>query len=164
MARDGWVSKDGSGPATRPKPTSSARGDSPSSSALARLMTTTAAAPSEIWDALPAVMVPSGEKAGLSRPNPSTVVSERMPSSVSTTSSSRRWRTVTGTISPASRPSLVAMHARWWLMAASSSCRARVMPARLAKASVPAPMWTSSNAHHSPSRIMESTAVTSPRR
>ena len=44
MARDGWVSSDGSGPATRPKPTSSARGESPSSSALARLMTTTAAA------------------------------------------------------------------------------------------------------------------------
>ena len=53
-------------------------------------MTTTAAAPSEICDAVPAVMVPSLRKAGRSLAKDSTVVSARMPSSVSTTTSPRR--------------------------------------------------------------------------
>src|SRR5919206_531571 len=44
---------------------------SPAASARAREVTTTAAAPSEIWEALPAVMVPSGENAGRSLPRAS---------------------------------------------------------------------------------------------
>ena len=44
-------------------------------------MTTTAAAPSEICDAEPAVIVPSLANAGRSRPSDSTVVSARTPSS-----------------------------------------------------------------------------------
>ena len=56
-------------------------GRGPSSSALALLITTTAAAPSEICEAEPAVMVPSLENAGRSLASDSTVVSPRMPSS-----------------------------------------------------------------------------------
>ena len=66
MALDGWDSSDGSGPATTPCAPISARTGAPSSSALARLITTTAAAPSEIWLAEPAVTVPSAENAGRS--------------------------------------------------------------------------------------------------
>ena len=54
---------------------------SPSCSARASLITTSAAAPSEICDALPAVTVPSSVNAGRRPANPSTVVSARMPSS-----------------------------------------------------------------------------------
>src|SRR5262249_52981881 len=64
MARDGCVRSDGSGPATMPKLTSSAMGVAPSSEAFSGLVTMTAAAPSEIWDALPAVIVPSLANAG----------------------------------------------------------------------------------------------------
>ena len=82
--RDGWCSNDGSGPATMPYPSSSASGVTPSSSAFARLIMITAAAPSEICDAFPAVMVPSFEKAGRSPASDSGVVPGRTPSSVST--------------------------------------------------------------------------------
>ena len=64
MAFDGWDSNDGSGPATVPCAPISAKIGAPSCSAFARLMTTTAAAPSEIWLAEPAVMVPSGRMPG----------------------------------------------------------------------------------------------------
>ena len=64
IARDGCVSNDVSGPATMPKLTSSAIGVTPRSAAFSRLMMTTAAAPSEICDALPAVIVPSASNAG----------------------------------------------------------------------------------------------------
>ena len=53
-----------SGPATTPCAPISATQVRPKSSALARLITTTAAAPSEICDALPAVSVPCSENAG----------------------------------------------------------------------------------------------------
>ena len=62
-----------------PKPTSSAIGVSPSSSAFSRLMTMSAAAPSEICDALPAVIVPSLANAGRSSPSDSVVVPGRTP-------------------------------------------------------------------------------------
>jgi len=88
----------------------------PSSSALARDITTTAAPPSEICDALPAVMVPALSKAGRSEPRDSAVVPGRTPSSVSTTiGSPLRWGTSTATISSARRPSLMAAAAfSWW--------------------------------------------------
>ena len=53
-----------------------------------RLMTMTAAPPSEICDALPAVMVPSFANAGRRPPSDSVVVPGRTPSSVSTTTGS----------------------------------------------------------------------------
>ena len=71
-----------SGPATTPCAPISASQVRPSSSALALLITTTAAAPSEICDAEPAVIVPSEANAGRSLPRLSAVVSPRMPSSV----------------------------------------------------------------------------------
>ena len=85
IAFDGWDSSDGSGPATTPCAPISARIGAPSSSALARHMTTTAAAPSEIWLAEPAVMVPSGANAGRSLASACAVVPGRTPSSSVTT-------------------------------------------------------------------------------
>ena len=69
IALDGWDSSDGSGPATMPCAPISARIGAPSSSAFARHITTTAAAPSEICEADPAVTVPSAENAGRSLPS-----------------------------------------------------------------------------------------------
>ena len=91
-----------SGPATTPWAPISARTRSatPSCSALARDMTTTAAAPSEICEALPAVMVPSLRNAGFRRPSVSAVVPGRTPSSsLNRTGSPLRCGTGTSTIS-----------------------------------------------------------------
>ena len=85
MALAGWACSVVSGPATFPCATISASQVRPSSSALARLITTTAAAPSEIGDEVPAVIVPSCRNAGRSAPSVSAVVSGRMPSSASMT-------------------------------------------------------------------------------
>ena len=112
-----------------PKLTSSAIGVIPSASALAADMTTVAAAPSEICEALPAVMVPSFANAGRRPPSDSTVVPGRTPSSVSTRiGSPLRWGISIGAISSASRPSFIAAAARSWLLAATSSCMSRVIP------------------------------------
>ena len=78
---DGWDSSDGSGPATTPCAPISARIGAPNSSAFARDMTTTAAAPSEICDAEPAVTVPSAANAGRSFARLAAVVPSRTPSS-----------------------------------------------------------------------------------
>ena len=89
-----------SAPPTWPYDTISARTGRPAASAAWRSATTTAAAPSEIWEELAAVIVPSLLKAGERDPSVSTVVSGRIPSSVSTTRGSPlRWGTWTGTIS-----------------------------------------------------------------
>ena len=56
-----------------------ARGVRPSASAFSRDISSTAAAPSEICDELPAVIRPSGLNAGLSCESASRVVSGRMP-------------------------------------------------------------------------------------
>ena len=72
IALAGWDCRVESGPATTPCAPISASQLSPSSSALALLITTTAAAPSEIGEAEPAVMVPSLRKAGRSLASDST--------------------------------------------------------------------------------------------
>ncbi len=102
----------------------------------------TAAPPSEIWEALPAVMLPALSNAGRSPPSDSAVVSPRTPSSVSkTTRSPLRWGISTGTISSANRPSLMAVAARSWLAAARASWGSPGRwPAEAAYFSVPAPM------------------------
>src|SRR5881628_2605230 len=64
-----------------PCATISTRGSAPSLAARSFDITTTAAAPSETWDALPAVMVPSLWNAGVSLLSVSTVVSGLTPSS-----------------------------------------------------------------------------------
>ena len=58
-----------------------ARGVSPSSAAFSGVISSSAAAPSLIWLLLPAVITPSGLKAGWSAASFSSVVSRRMPSS-----------------------------------------------------------------------------------
>jgi hypothetical protein len=94
---------------------------------LLRLITTTAAAPSEIWEAEPAVIVPSEEKAGRNRARLSTVVSPRTPSSVlKRTGSPLRCGISTGAISSSNRPLAAAAAASWCERAANSSCSERV--------------------------------------
>ncbi len=70
----------GSTPA-RPKPRKRARGSSPSAEAFSSEATSTAAEPSTIWLELPAVIFPSGTKAGWSAAIVSSVVSRRTASS-----------------------------------------------------------------------------------
>ena len=136
----------------------------PSAAARSREVTTTAAAPSEIWEALPAVMVPSGENAGRSRPRASAVVPGRMPSSWSTVTSPLRWAITTGTISSPRTPFLVASAARSWERADHSSWAARSIPRRWLTWSERSPMWASSKASQSPSWTMASTSSASPMR
>ena len=99
-----------------------ASGVRPSSRALVSLMTITAAAPSLSGQALPAVARPSGRKTGLSCDSASTVVPARGPSSLLTTVPSGA---VTGVISRAQKPLLIASSARFWLRAANSSISCR---------------------------------------
>ena len=54
-----------------------ARGFRPSASAFSRVISSTAAAPSETCEELPAVILPSSLKAGFSLASPSSVVSRR---------------------------------------------------------------------------------------
>ena len=99
----------------------------PAPRALALLITTTAAAPSEICEAEPAVMVPSLLNAGRSRDRVSVVVSARMPSSVRNSSGSPlRCGIATGTTSSSNSPSFQAWAASWWLRAENASCSSRV--------------------------------------
>ena len=125
-------------------------------------MTTTAQAPSEIWDAVPAVIVPSAVKAGLSLASASAVVPGRMPSSSVTDSSPPLLATGTGTISSANRPFLAAAAARWWEAAANSSCSSRLRPSLRAARSVDSPMDRWSNASVRPSRAIESSSRAGP--
>ncbi len=123
----GCSCSDASGPATTPWAPISASQLSPSSSALARLITTTAAAPSEICEAEPAVMVPSLVNAGRSLASDSTVVSARTPSStLNSIGSPLRCGIDTGTISSSNSPSLAARAASWCERAENSSCSSRV--------------------------------------
>jgi hypothetical protein len=124
-----------SGPATLPCAPISASQASPSRSACSRRITTTAAAPSEIGEAEPAVIVPpptspsrSTANAGRSRASDSGVASGRIPSSsVSATGSPRFCGTSNGTISSANAPFFAAAAARWWLPAAYTSWSARLI-------------------------------------
>ncbi len=92
-------------------------------------ITTTAAAPSEICEAEPAVMVPSGAKAGRRVPNEAAVVPGRTPSSSRTTTGSpRRAGMVTGTISSSKCPFFIAAAASSCDRAENSSWSSRLMP------------------------------------
>src|SRR4051812_39692356 len=115
IAFAGWDSSEASGPATLPCAPISARIGAPNSSAFALLITTTAAAPSEIWLADPAVTVPSAANAGRNFASDAAVVPSRTPSSsVTVTGSPRRCGTVTVTISSSNNPFLRAVTARSW--------------------------------------------------
>ena len=108
------------------------------------------------------MIVPSWLKAGLSLASVSAVVPGRMPSSSVTVSVSPLLDTGTPTISAANRPFLAAAAARWWDMAANSSCCSRVMPSWRPLRSVDSPMDRWSNASVRPSSAMESSTVTGP--
>ena len=88
MAFAGCSCSELSGPATMPCAPISASQVRPSEVARSLLMTTTAAAPSLICEALPALIVPSLVKAGRSLASDSAVVPGRTPSSSVTTSGS----------------------------------------------------------------------------
>lgn len=93
----------------------------------------TAAAPSETWEALPAVVEPSSSKAGLSLPSFSAVVPGLTPSSLSATtldsfSSLSKTVAVMGTISSLNQPFFWASTALRWDSAENSSCFWRVIP------------------------------------
>ena len=102
-----------------------ARGLRPYSSAFSRVISRTAAAPSEIWLELPAVTLPSGLNAGFRLASVSRLVSGRMPWSVTTVSSEPFILTCIGTISRSKRPSSVALCAFWWERSPSSSSSER---------------------------------------
>ena len=95
-----------------PVETMRASGVRPRALALVSDMITTAAAPSLSGQAFPAVTVPSGRNTGLSALIFSYTVPARGPSSVLTTVPSGR---VTGEISRAKNPLLMASSARFWL-------------------------------------------------
>ena len=129
VALAGWDCRLASGPATTPWAPISASHGRPSDSAFSRLITTTAAAPSEICDEDPAVIVPSGANAGRSLASSSAVVSERTPSSSETTiGSPRRCGTSTGTISSSKTPFFCARAASWCERAEKASWSSRLMP------------------------------------
>ena len=136
----------------------------PCASAYARDVTTTAAPPSFSELALPAVTVAPSPlpNAGRSLARTSAVVSTRGPSSVSTIVSPFFPAMVTGAISFVKRPAFCASTAFRCEAAAKSSCSLRVRPAFFAVYSACPPMWTSHEAHQSPSLIMPSTIVWSP--
>ena len=126
-------------------------------------MTTTAAAPSEICEDEAAVIVPSAVNAGRRALSASAVVSGRTPSSVSnTTGSPRRRGTGTPTISPASRPSLMTLAARWCDCAENSSCSARLIPSLVLCRSVSSPIGTWPNASVRPSQAIASSSSMEP--
>ena len=123
-------------------------GLSPVLSRKASDTTSAAAAPSVIWEELPAVMVPSALKAGFSLASAATLVSARTPSSSATTSlaqiilpfTSEQDSASTGMISSANFPCLIASAAFWWLAAAKASWSSREMPYFCATSSPVIPM------------------------
>mmetsp|Transcript_102340 Transcript_102340/g.293619 ORF Transcript_102340/g.293619 Transcript_102340/m.293619 type:complete len:315 (+) Transcript_102340:80-1024(+) len=103
---------------------------SPISLAALRRASSTTAAPSETWLALPAVVEPPGLKMALSLPNPSTVVPARGPSSVLMVTcvlvpSLSLTLVVTGTISLSYKPCFCASKALACEFTASVSCFSR---------------------------------------
>ena len=104
-------------------------------------MSTTAAAPSLMPDALAAVIEPSLSKAGRSLATLSSVTPARGYSSWSTTMSPLRLLIVTGTISSLKRPAFCAASALFCEATANSSCWPRVICYCLATFSAVMPMW-----------------------
>ena len=118
----------GSTPPSAPA-THVAIGVMPNSFALSSLITTTAAAPSLIPDALPAVTnPPSFPEQHFSFESDSAVVPARGPSSVTKSTMSFFTLTGTGTISSLNLPAAIAASHFCWLFAENSSNSSRVMP------------------------------------
>ena len=152
MASAGTVCSHAYRSALIPWATISASGVSPSSSARSRFTTTTAAPPSEICEALPAVMVPFVRNAGFNFASDSVVASGRMPSSVETTTASPfRCAISKGTTSSAKRSEVQAWWARWCDRAAHASWSSREMPISAFTSSEESPMCVSVKVDHRPS-------------
>jgi hypothetical protein len=107
-----------------PYATMRASGTTPRSRAAVAVVTTTAAAPSEIDEDEAAVTVPSLPNAGLSVATFATSIVKGV-SSWSIRTSPLRVVTVTGAISPAKSPSLTARCARRTDSIPNASCRSR---------------------------------------
>ena len=133
MASTGPMPISSGGTPRTAKPTKRASGWAPDCLRKASETTSTAAAPSVICEALPAVTVPPSLKAGLSWASPSAVVSRRIPSSAVKRSVRRcslpftrpTVSTSTGTSSSWNLPASWAAAARRWLSAAKASWSAR---------------------------------------
>ena len=152
MALAGCDCRVESGPATTPCAPISTSHVSPSCCAFSLFITTTAAAPSEIWDAEPAVIVPSGRNAGLRPAKDSAVVFARIPSSsLNCNGSPLRCGMFTGTTSSVKTPSFHAAAAFRCEPAANSSCSWRVNLSTSLRCSVSAPIGWSVNTSCRPS-------------
>ena len=126
---------------------------------------TSAAAPSVMPGALPAVTVPpSGWNAGFSFASASVDVSRRGFSSTLTVSGPFLPWTVTGTSSASNAPLSMAAMARSCDRSANASCASRVTSCFAATRSAWTPMWTSQLEHHRPSCTVLSTTVWLPSR
>src|SRR5690606_32647712 len=108
--------------------TSLASGVRPRSLAQPPSTTTSAPAPSQIPDALPAVTTPSFLKTGGSLASTSIVVSGRGCSSLATVTGPLRVLTSTPTTSSANAPDSCAAAQRCWLLSANASQSSRLMP------------------------------------
>ena len=119
---------EGSTPPRAPA-TNVAIGLTPNSFAFSSLITTIAAAPSLIPEALPAVTIPpSLPEQHFNFERLSAVVPGRGPSSLSNTTVPFLVLTSTGTISSSNAPALIAASHFCWLFAANSSNSSRVSP------------------------------------
>src|SRR5690606_15158057 len=124
-------------------PTMRASGLSPRRAASSALVSTVAAAPSEMLEELAAVTVPSLRKAGR---RVGILATSDLPgcSSVATSTSPLREATFTGTISSLNAPASIAALARVTDSIANASCSSRVKPYLSAQASANTPIdWPS---------------------
>ncbi len=118
-----------------------ASGFSPRFLASLAVISTTAAAPSLMPEALPAVTVPSLSKAGLSFAASSILAPSRIYSSSATIVSPFRVFTVTGAISSLNLPAFLAASALFCEAVANLSCSSRVICHWRATFSAVTPMW-----------------------
>ena len=112
-------------------------------------MTRAAAAPSDICDELPAVIVPFAWNAGRNFASPSSEVSRRTPSSLANVTSREVFFpfsfnssnvTLSGTTSSSKCPASCAAAARWCERSAKASCSSRETSYLRATFSVASPM------------------------
>jgi hypothetical protein len=141
-----------------------ASGFRPDAFARAAVVTITAAPPSTMPDALPAVTVPSLPNAARSFESASIVVSGLMWSSWSITTSSLPRLTFTPTISAANLPAFTALAPSACERYAYSSCASRVIPYSFARFSAVCAMKKLQKGSSSESKRASSSFVSAPKR
>ena len=129
-------------------------------------MRTTAAAPSLMPEALPAVTLPSLSNAGFRLAIASSVVAvlRGYSSSANMIGSPSSTGSRPATISSLNLPAFCAASALFWLATANSSCSSRVTAYSFATFSAVTPMWYWLKTSHRPSTIIVSTIFASPMR